>query len=62
MIAPFALTIPEAVAASRMSRSAIYQALRDQSLRGVKAGRRTLIPTAELERFISDLPAFQAAA
>ena len=61
-MAPLALTIPEAVAASRMSRSAIYEAMKSGSLKAQKAGRRTIIKTSELERFISALPAFQAAA
>lgn len=61
-MAPLALTIAEAAEASRMSRSSIYEALKNQTLRGVKAGRRTLIPTVELERFIANLPSFQPAA
>ena len=57
-----ALTIPEAVAASRMSRSALYEAMRRGDLKAQKAGSRTIILTVELERFLSNLPAFQAVA
>ena len=44
-----------------MSRSAIYEAMKSGDLKAQKAGRRTIIQTTELERFISNLPAFQAA-
>lgn len=57
-----ALTIPEAVAASRLSRSALYDALKNGQLKASKAGRRTIILTSELERFLTELPPYQAAA
>ena len=55
---PIALTIPEAVAMTKMSRTAIYNALKDGTLSARKSGRRTLIPTGELQRYIVALPAY----
>jgi excisionase family DNA binding protein len=57
-----ALTIPEAVAASRVSRSELYLALQRGELAAKKRGRRTLILRDELQRFMASLPAYQAAA
>ncbi len=59
MITPIALTIPEAVKASGMSRTTIYAALKNQSLIARKAGRRTLIPYAELENYLASLPEYE---
>ncbi|MEN2786162.1 helix-turn-helix domain-containing protein [Sphingomonas qilianensis] len=55
---PIVLTIPEAVTASKMSRTAIYNALKDGTLCARKSGRRTLIPTGELQRYIDALPPY----
>lgn len=52
------LQIPEAVKVSGLSRSRIYEALRKQELRAIKAGRRTLIPVAELESYLANLPSY----
>jgi excisionase family DNA binding protein len=60
MTAPIAVTIPDAVKASGMSRTTIYAALKRGDLSARKAGRRTLIPIADLERFLAALPAYQA--
>ncbi|MGH6660981.1 MAG: helix-turn-helix domain-containing protein [Rhodospirillales bacterium] len=49
-------TIPAAVAASGIGRSAIYQALADGRLKAKKNGRRTLILKTDLERFLESLP------
>ncbi len=57
-----ALKIPEAVAMSGLTRTAIYNALKDGSLRGRKSGRRTIILKEELQRYIEALPAYQPAA
>ncbi len=59
MYTPIAVTIPEAVKLSGISRSAIYLALKKQQLVARKAGRRTLIPFAELEAYVASLPNFQ---
>ena len=59
---PIAVTIPEAVKLSGMSRTAIYSALKRQAITARKAGRRTLIPFADLEAYLASLPAYQAGA
>lgn len=60
MATPLNLQIPEAVQVSGLSRSRIYEALRKQELRAIKAGRRTLIPVTELEAYLASLPAYGA--
>lgn len=57
---PLAVTIPDAVRLSGCSRSALYEALKRGDLTARKAGRRTLIPFAELEAYLASLPAFGA--
>ena len=59
---PLAVTIPEAVKISGMSRSAIYEALKRQEITARKAGRRTLISFADLEAYLASLPTYQAEA
>ena len=49
-------TIPQAIDFSGLSRSVIYEALKEGKLHARKAGRRTLIEDAELRRFIGSLP------
>ena len=49
-------TIPEAVRASGISRSAIYVAIGQGALRARKHGARTLILDSELRRFLRGLP------
>lgn len=51
-----AVTIAEAVKASGMSRTSIYEALKRGDLTARKAGRRTLIAFADLERYLASLP------
>ncbi|WP_374420941.1 helix-turn-helix domain-containing protein [Novosphingobium arvoryzae] len=58
-MSPIAVTIPQAVNLSGLSRSAIYAALQRRDLSAKKAGRRTLIPVAELEAYLASLPNFQ---
>lgn len=62
MQAPIAVTIPEAVKATGMSRSALYEAMKRGDLTARKAGRRTLISFADLEAYLASLPTFQAGA
>lgn len=57
-----AMTIPDAVKASGLSRSSIYEALKRGDLRAFKAGRRTLIRHAELEAFVARLPTYRSGA
>lgn len=55
-----AVTIPEAVKVTGLSRSRLYEALRSGDLSARKAGRRTLIPFADLEAYLASLPTYQA--
>ena len=62
MLRPIAVTIPEAVKLSGLSRSALYIALKSKAIVARKAGRRTLIPFADLEAYLASLPTYQAGA
>ncbi len=53
-------TLPEAAQYSGMSRTSIYEALKRGELTARKAGRRTLISFADLQRFLDNLPEYQA--
>ena len=57
---PIAVTIPDAVKASGMSRSSIYEALKRGDLNARKAGRRTLISFADLQAYLANLPQYKA--
>lgn len=59
---PIAVTIPDAVKVSGMSRTSIYEALKRGDLSARKAGRRTLISFADLQNYLASLPAYQAGA
>lgn len=62
MQSPIAVTIPDAVKATGMSRTSIYEALKRGELTARKAGRRTLISFADLESYLEGLPTYQAGA
>lgn len=51
-----AYTIAEAVAVSRISRTAIYRAISDGTLAARKRGSRTLILASDLEALLTALP------
>lgn len=53
---PIALTVGEAVAASRTSRTAIYAALKRGELQARKRGKRTLILADDLRHWLESLP------
>jgi excisionase family DNA binding protein len=57
---PIAMTIPEAVRASGVGRSTIYAELASGRLVARKLGRRTLVMSSELERWLESLPALKA--
>jgi hypothetical protein len=57
-ITPIAVTVPDAVRLSGMSRTSIYEALKRGDLLARKAGRRTLIPYGVLEAYLQALPAY----
>lgn len=59
---PIALTVNEAIAASRLSRSELYRAFQRGDLAAKKQGRRTLILRDELTRFLANLPDYRVAA
>lgn len=59
---PIALTVDEAAFAAKLSRAELYRILHRGDLAAKKQGRRTLILRTDLERFLSALPNFQAAA
>lgn len=59
---PISLTIPNAVEASGMSRTAIYEALKRGDLTARKAGRRTLISFADLQNYMASLPTYRPGA
>lgn len=61
MQTPIAITIQEAVQASGLSRSGLYEALKSE-LPARKSGRRTLILVADLEAYLAGLPNYQAGA
>lgn len=60
MTEPITVTIPEAVKASGMSRTSIYEALKRGDLTARKAGRRTLISFADLQAYLASLPQYKA--
>ncbi|MBP6363762.1 MAG: DNA-binding protein [Novosphingobium sp.] len=59
MQSPIAITIPEAVKASGLSRSRLYEAMKND-LPARKAGRRTVIMMADLRAYLANLPIYQA--
>jgi excisionase family DNA binding protein len=59
---PLAITIPDAVKASGISRTALYDALKRGDITARKAGRRTLISFADLQTYLASLPQYQPGA
>jgi excisionase family DNA binding protein len=57
---PFAISISEAVRLSGIGRSSIYEAIRRGDLLIRKSGRRSLVLTSELQRWLSELPTSEA--
>ena len=62
MQTPIAVTIPEAVRATGISRSSLYEAMKRGELTARKAGRRTLITFADLQSYLANLPIYQGKA
>jgi len=54
---PIAVPIPEAVALSGMSHSAVYRELASGNLRAVKQGARTLVMMDSIRAYLASLPA-----
>lgn len=59
MKTPIAVTVPDAVKLSDLSRTSIYEALKRGDLSARKAGRRTLISFADLEAYLARLPEYR---
>ncbi|MEO6152121.1 MAG: helix-turn-helix domain-containing protein [Croceibacterium sp.] len=57
---PIALTLPDAVNVSGLSRTSLYEALKRGKLTAIKAGRRTLILHTELEAYMAALPPYRS--
>jgi excisionase family DNA binding protein len=55
--APLALGIAEACAMLGVGRTTVYSLIKAGSLRAVKVGRRTVILSADLQRYAETLPA-----
>ena len=56
-IAPLALKISEACAASRCGRTTVYDAIKRGELRALKRGKSTLILENDLRQWLDSLPA-----
>lgn len=59
MTTPIAVSIPDAVKATGISRSSLYEAMKRGDLPARKAGRRTLIRVTDLENYLASLPTFE---
>ena len=59
---PISYTVDGAVRATGISRSVLYEALKDEKLNARKSGSRTLIEHDELARFVRSLPQFKSQA
>jgi hypothetical protein len=55
-IEPLAYGIEDAAIAVGVSRTRIFEAIRNKELTARKAGRATIIETPELQRWLSSLP------
>lgn len=53
---PIALTIAEVCAASRIGRTRVYEAIRTGELPARKHGRRTLVLSEDVRRWLEALP------
>ena len=54
---PLSFTIRDAVTATGMARSRLYQLIAAGELKALKVGRRTLLDAGALKNFLSNLPA-----
>lgn len=58
-VEPIMVTIRDAIVLTGLSRSEIYRRLADRSIQARKNGRRTLILTESLRKYIANLPSAQ---
>ena len=61
-VSPVAYSIKGSILASGLTRTAIFEAIRNGSLTARKAGRRTVILAADLRTFLTSLPRVQRGA
>ena len=59
---PFTISIAEAVELVGLGKTHLYKAIAAGDLKVKKSGRRTLLETAELRRFVESLPLSNPAA
>jgi excisionase family DNA binding protein len=59
MVERIAYTPAEACEALRVGRTKLYGLIGQQKLKAVALGGKTLIPRAEVERFLESLPSIQ---
>ena len=52
----FSLNVKQAVEASGLTRSHLYEAMKEGKLTARKAGRRTIIMADDLRRYVENLP------
>jgi excisionase family DNA binding protein len=52
-------TISEACAVARTGRTSLYKAIQRGELRAVKRGRRTMVLSDDLHRYLHELPALE---
>jgi excisionase family DNA binding protein len=56
LVERIAYTPAEACEALRIGKTKLYELIAEQKLRAVALGGKTLIPRAEIEQFLSQLP------
>ena len=56
IVSPLTIPLPQAPAATGLSRSAIYRAAGEGKIRLVKLGRSTLVDMASVRAFLASLP------
>ncbi len=57
IVAKKALSIPEAVEVTGVSRSTLYREIRDKRLKAIKVGRRTLVGREAIDEWLAAMPA-----
>jgi len=52
---PILHSLPEAQSRLRISRSKLFELIKDRRIRVLKLDKRTLVPEAEIQRFVESL-------